>query len=87
MSIEEKVSVKDSGEQPDGCLFDLAPDEVYQADLVTQTSGGLLHHRFTLTRKTGRSIFCGTISRITPGGCYPPSCSWEPGRSSALLTQ
>ena len=31
----------------------------------------------------GRSILCGTVSRVTPGGCYPPSCSVEPGRSSA----
>jgi hypothetical protein len=30
-----------------------------------------------------RSAFCGTVSRVTPGGCYPPSCSVEPGRSSA----
>ena len=32
-----------------------------------------------------RSTLCGTISRISPGGCYPPPCSVEPGRSSALL--
>ena len=31
-----------------------------------------------------RSVFCGTISRVAPGGCYPPPCSVEPGRSSAL---
>ena len=30
-----------------------------------------------------RSVFCGTVSRITPGGCYPPPCPVEPGRSSA----
>ena len=30
-------------------LFGLAPNEVYLADLITQTAGGLLHHRFTLT--------------------------------------
>ncbi len=30
-----------------------------------------------------RSVFCGTVSRVAPGGCYPPSCSMEPGRSSA----
>jgi hypothetical protein len=30
-----------------------------------------------------RSTLCCTFSRIAPGGCYPPSCSVEPGRSSA----
>jgi len=66
-------------------LSDLAPDEVYQADQVTLVSGGLLHHRFTLTSRLGlrRSVLCGTVSRVAPGGCYPPSCSVEPGRSSA----
>jgi hypothetical protein len=29
-----------------------------------------------------RSAFCCTFSRIAPGGCYPPPCSVEPGRSS-----
>ncbi len=33
----------------------------------------------------GRSALCGTFSRITPGGCYPPSCPEEPGRSSVRL--
>ena len=47
--------------------------------------GGLLHHPFTLTRavKRGRSALCGTVSRIAPGGRYPPSCPVEPGPSSA----
>ena len=35
----------------------------------------------------GRSVFCGTVSRVTPGGCYPPSCPVEPGRSSTPLCQ
>src|SRR5699024_9936925 len=30
----------------------------------------------------GRSSLCGTVSRIAPGGCYPPPCPVEPGRSS-----
>ncbi len=30
-----------------------------------------------------RSAFCGTFPRVTPGGCYPPPCPVEPGRSSA----
>ena len=63
----------------------LAPDEVYPADPITRAAGGLLHHRFTLTpgRSPWRSAFCCTFSRIAPGGCYPPSCPVEPGRSSA----
>ena len=66
-------------------LSDLAPDEVYPAGPITRAAGGLLHHRFTLTCRRGgrRSAFCCTFSRIAPGGCYPPSCSAEPGRSSA----
>ena len=74
-------------EQPHSPLSDLAPGEVYRAGRVTPAAGGLLHHRFTLTRRlrTGRSTFCCTVSRVTPGGCYPPPCSAEPGRSSAPL--
>jgi hypothetical protein len=30
-----------------------------------------------------RSVFCGTVPRVTPGGRYPPPCPVEPGRSSA----
>src|SRR5688572_21783772 len=25
-----------------------------------------------------RSVFCGTVPRVTPGGCYPPPCPVEP---------
>jgi hypothetical protein len=66
-------------------LSDLAPGEVYQAGQVTLAPGGLLHHRFTLTAglRPWRSVLCGTVSRVAPGGCYPPPCSAEPGRSSA----
>ncbi len=32
-------------------LFGLAPGGVFQASPVTRTAGGLLHHRFTLTRR------------------------------------
>jgi hypothetical protein len=28
----------------------------------------------------------GTVSRVAPGGCYPPSCPVEPGRSSASVS-
>jgi hypothetical protein len=69
----------------DRSLSDLAPGEVYLADQVALIPGGLLHHRFTLTadRSRRRSVLCGTVSRVAPGGCYPPPCSVEPGRSSA----
>jgi hypothetical protein len=30
-----------------------------------------------------RSVFCGTVPRVTPGGRYPPPCPVEPGPSSA----
>jgi hypothetical protein len=48
--------------------LDLAPGGVYQAAQVTLSAGGLLHHRFTLTpgRIRRRSVFCGTIPRVTP---------------------
>ena len=62
----------------------LAPGGVYRATPVTWGAGGLLHHRFTLTdRNRGRrSVFCGTVPRVTPGGRYPPPCSVESGLSS-----
>src|SRR5690606_27011314 len=65
-------------------LSGLAPGEVYLAGHVTMSPGGLLHHPFTLTATLGRrrSSLCGTVSRISPGGCYPPPCPVEPGRSS-----
>jgi hypothetical protein len=66
--------------------LDLAPGGVYQAVAVTCGAGGLLHHRFTLTshlsRDTGRSVFCGTVPRVTPGRRYRPPCPMEPGPSS-----
>src|SRR4029450_3593216 len=30
-----------------------------------------------------RSVFCGTVPRVSPGGRYPPPCPVEPGLSSA----
>ncbi|MCU1514516.1 MAG: hypothetical protein JWO10_1606 [Microbacteriaceae bacterium] len=79
--------------QPHSSLSDLAPDEVYLAGPITRTAGGLLHHRFSLTRglrflrstDPWRSTLCCTFSRVAPGGCYPPSCPVEPGRSSAVV--
>jgi len=65
--------------------LDLAPGGVYQAAQVALSAGGLLHHRFTLTsgRVRRRSVFCGTIPRVTPGRRYRPPCPAEPGPSSA----
>ena len=65
--------------------LDLAPGGVYRAAQVTLGAGGLLHHRFTLTpgRIRRRSVFCGTIPRVTPGRRYRPPCPAEPGPSSA----
>ena len=63
--------------------LDLAPGGVYLAAQVTLSAGGLLHHRFTLTPFRGRSVFCGTIPRVTPGRRYRPPCPAEPGPSSA----
>ena len=71
---------------PGGTLLDLAPGGVCLATPVTRGAGGLLHHRFTLTptplREPGRSVLCGTVPRVAPGGCYPPPCSVESGLSS-----
>jgi len=30
-----------------------------------------------------RSVFCGTVPRVTPGCCWQPPCPVEPGLSSA----
>ena len=67
-------------------LSGLAPGEVYPADRVTAipvvsyTTLSPLPPGLAARR---RSALCGTVSRITPGGCYPPPCPVEPGRSSA----
>ncbi len=37
-------------------LFSLAPDGVYLANHVTAVAGGLLHHRFTLTRSNNQMV-------------------------------
>src|ERR1700689_5250510 len=64
--------------------LDLAPGGVYRAARITPGAGGLLHHRFTLTPGgvRGRSVFCGTFPRVTPGRRYRPPCPAEPGPSS-----
>ena len=72
----------------------LAPGGVYQAAAVTCGAGGLLHHRFTLTSPAGqgpghgrRSVFCGTVPRVTPGRRYRPPCPAEPGPSSPRVAR
>ena len=56
------------GEQP-VCLgqqadpLDLASGGVYRADAVTCTTGGLLHHRFTLTKVSLGGLFSVALSR------------------------
>jgi hypothetical protein len=39
-----------------------------------QIRGGLLPHLFTLTRRAGRSVFCGTFPGVAPAGRYPAPC-------------
>ncbi len=78
-----------AGESP-AALLGLAPGGVYPAAPVTRSAGGLLHHRFTLTRTSARFpesrplavCLCGTVPRVTSGGCYPPPCPAESGPSS-----
>ena len=59
---------------------DLAPGGVYLAAQVALRAGGLLHRRFTLTPglRRRRSVFCGTVPRVTPGRRYRPPCPWSP---------
>src|SRR4051812_10671726 len=49
-------------------LSDLAPGGVYLAAPVARHAGGLLHHRFTLTRPANRSggLFSVALSRGSP---------------------
>lgn len=88
-----RAAVADSLERPtrtlgraalERVLSGLAPGGVCRAAPVARCTGGLLPHRFTLTasRRKWRSVLCGTVPRVTPGGCYPPPCSVEPGLSS-----
>ena len=34
-----------------------------------------------------RSVFCGTVPRVTPGRCYRPPCPAEPGPSSPRVAR
>ena len=64
-------------------LLGLAPDEACHATYCYQRPGGLLHRRFTLTRR-GRAV-CSLLRYLSghPGRTLSASCSMEPGSSSA----
>jgi len=62
-------------------LFGLAPDEVYPATPVTSGAVGS-YPTISPLPIARRYIFCGTFSSLTAAGCYPASCSVEPGLSS-----
>ena len=65
-------------------LFGLAPGGVCRAPVVTDGTGELLPHLFTLTPGTtrGRFVFCGTFLPVARTGRYPAPCPMEPGLSS-----
>ena len=66
-------------------LHGLAPSWVYLATHIATRTGGLLHHRFTLTNiAIGGLLSVALLPRISPGGRYPPLCSSESGLSSVL---
>ena len=66
-------------------LRGLAPSGVCIAIDIATDTGGLLHHRFTLTNiAIGGLLSVALFPRIAPGGCYPPLCSLESGLSSVL---
>src|SRR3954469_19318150 len=56
-------------------LSGLAPGEVCRADRVTAIPVVSYTALSPLPRpELRRSALCGTVSRIAPGGCYPPPC-------------
>ncbi|SBV97826.1 hypothetical protein KL86DPRO_11283 [uncultured delta proteobacterium] len=59
-------------------LFGLAPNGVYRALRVAAQPGGLLPHRFTLTGKSRRFAFCGTVQGSPPLGVTQRSALWSP---------
>src|SRR5699024_1950059 len=75
----------DSASSLERRLSDLAPDGVCPAASVTRHPGGLLHHRFTLTRPKPGGLLSVALARGLPrvGVTHHP-CSVEPGRSSAV---
>ena len=71
---------------PEGAgLLDLAPGGVYLASPVARRWWSLAppFHPYRTGGAGWRSVFCGTVPRVAPGGCYPPPCPVEPGPSSA----
>ena len=38
-------------------------------------------------RERWRSVLCGTVPRVAPGGCCPPPCPSEPGPSSTHVVR
>jgi hypothetical protein len=58
-------------------LRGLASGGVYQAICITTNTGGLLHHRFTLTHLHVRSIFCGTNPADFSGWALPTTLLCE----------
>jgi hypothetical protein len=75
---------RELGEPRQHSLSGLAPGEVYLASHVTATPVVSYTAVSPLPQpRLRRSVLCGTVSRIAPGGCYPPPCPVEPGRSSA----
>lgn len=52
-------------------LFDLAPDGVYRATIVTNRTGARLPHRFTLTPRLRCNLISVALFRqIAPPRCY-----------------
>ncbi len=76
-----RAALKRSRRGPVGPLLDLAPGGVYLAGRVTPAAGGLLHHRFTLTRclTAPGGLFSVALSRGSPrvGITYHPAL-WSP---------
>jgi len=67
-------------------LHGLAPSWVYLATQITSRTGGLLHHRFTLTNiAIGGLLSVALVPRISPGGNYPQLCPLESGLSSVQV--
>ena len=74
---------------PMATLFGLAPCGVLPATRVT--TGAVRSYRtfspllaFAL-REGGRYVFCATVLRVAPTGCYPAHCPTEFGLSSPRL--
>ena len=60
-------------------LLDLAPGGVYLATAVTCGTGGLLHHRFTLTKVSLGGLFSVALSRGFPRvGVTHHRALWSP---------